>query len=79
MLGFENAILAYSSAEFGKAKGKIWLDEVQCVGTETELGDCIHLAWGTHDCQHYEDAGVSCTSKCLSVCWYVHLKYLVCY
>ena len=63
MLGFKDAVRAYSYATFGQGKGRIWLDNVRCVGTETELGDCPHLSWGTHNCQHYEDAGVACTSK----------------
>lgn len=62
MLGFEGAIRAFSFATFGKGLGKIWLDDVQCVGTEAELADCIHPDFGIHNCHHNEDAGVSCTS-----------------
>ena len=40
--------------------GQIWLDNVQCVGTETRLIDCPANALGTHSCAHSEDAGVRC-------------------
>ena len=63
MLGYANAVRAYSYAHFGEGRGSILLDNVRCVGTETELADCYHLPWGQHNCRHYEDAGVACTSK----------------
>ncbi len=37
------------------------MDEVACVGTETRLIDCPANPLGTHNCGHFEDAGVSCT------------------
>ena len=46
--------------------GQIWLDQVQCTGTEESLLSCTHNALGIHDCSHFEDAGVSCQAlgKC---------------
>ena len=40
--------------------GQIWLDQVNCRGTETRLIDCPANALGTNDCSHFEDAGVRC-------------------
>ena len=40
--------------------GQIWLDNVQCRGTETNLFSCTHSPVGTHNCVHSEDAGVRC-------------------
>ena len=58
--------LHYSAAAaltsgFPSGTGVIWLDEVQCSGTETRLVDCTHPSFGTHNCGHSEDAGVRCT------------------
>ena len=40
--------------------GSIWLDEVNCAGTEARLIDCPADPLGIHDCRHSEDAGVDC-------------------
>ena len=47
--------------------GQIWLDNVQCAGTETRLIDCPRNALGSHNCGHSEDAGVNCISKFIFV------------
>ena len=45
---------------FTNGAGQIWLDNVQCRGTETRLIDCPANALGSHNCVHFEDAGVRC-------------------
>ena len=47
-------------AAYGQGTGPIWLDDVQCVGTEARLVDCPSTAIGSHNCIHFEDASVRC-------------------
>ena len=53
------------ASEYGDVSGgggKIWLDDLECSGDETTLGDCRHHAqgWGVHDCGDWEYVGVCC-------------------
>jgi len=45
---------------YGSGRGKIWLDDIHCDGTERHIGECQHSGWGVHNCGHYEDVAVSC-------------------
>ncbi|KAK1187025.1 C163A protein, partial [Pygoscelis papua] len=60
-LGCGHAIKAFTSAHYGKGSGQIWLDDVNCTGAESDLWACPSRAWGQHNCQHKEDAGVLCS------------------
>ena len=46
-------------ATFGSGTGPIYLDNVQCLGTETTLSSCPYDS-DTSDCFHFEDTGVRC-------------------
>nr|XP_039265426.1 deleted in malignant brain tumors 1 protein-like isoform X1 [Styela clava] len=60
MLDFSEALEAPTNARFGPGRGRIWLDQVNCGGIETSIGDCLHESWGHHNCRHDEDASVIC-------------------
>ncbi|XP_052271845.1 neurotrypsin-like [Dreissena polymorpha] len=51
---------ALSSATYGQGTGKIWLDDVKCIGTESSLFNCQANNWGEGNCNHGEDVGVDC-------------------
>eukprot|EP00057_Strongylocentrotus_purpuratus_P011985 XP_011666459.1 PREDICTED: deleted in malignant brain tumors 1 protein-like [Strongylocentrotus purpuratus] len=60
MLRFVDASTAPGLAQFGEGSDDILLSHVGCNGTEDNLADCVHLRFGVHNCQHNEDAGVTC-------------------
>ena len=60
-LGFSAAVRALKNAFFGRGSGRIWLDNVQCQGHERSIADCQHNGWGSHNCDHNEDASVLCS------------------
>ena len=61
-LGFEEAIDSRGSAFFGPGSGEIILDDVMCVGSESDIMNCPHRRLGNHNCDHNEDASAICQS-----------------
>ena len=61
-LGYNGAVSAVTLAGFGQgaAGSPILLDETKCFGNETAIEQCNHRGFGTNNCAHAEDAGVTC-------------------
>ena len=59
-LGYPDAVDAPRSSHYGPGTGKIWLNNVECTGTEPDLFTCNNDGIGTHSCGHLEDASVEC-------------------
>ena len=47
-------------AAYGQGIGRIWMDNVECAGSEVLLSQCSFRGWGVHDCAHDKDVGVCC-------------------
>ncbi|XP_041853424.1 galectin-3-binding protein A-like [Melanotaenia boesemani] len=59
-LNFPGAKSVVFGKDYGQAPGPIWLDDIACKGTETQLVLCEFKGWGVTDCSHKEDVGVIC-------------------
>ena len=61
-LGFGIAVSVENRAAFGQGSGTIWLDNLQCSGSETDLFSCPYNSLSIHNCGHSEDVGVVCSN-----------------
>ena len=52
---------AVNSSVYGEGKGHIWMNSLECSGTEDSLQNCIFTSCGDVMCTHSQDAAVSCT------------------
>uniref|UniRef100_A0A674JDC7 SRCR domain-containing protein n=1 Tax=Terrapene triunguis TaxID=2587831 RepID=A0A674JDC7_9SAUR len=60
-LGCGTAVSAPGEAVFGEGTGPIWVEKVNCRGTESSLWKCPAKPWGESNCDHKEDAAVNCS------------------
>ncbi|XP_036431295.1 LOW QUALITY PROTEIN: deleted in malignant brain tumors 1 protein-like [Colossoma macropomum] len=72
-LGCGNALNVLRDAHFGRGSGRIWMDNVDCSGSESTLKNCRSRGWGKHYCNHGEDAGVICSGQMLRLADGPHL------
>ncbi|XP_078586198.1 scavenger receptor cysteine-rich domain-containing protein DMBT1-like [Branchiostoma floridae x Branchiostoma japonicum] len=70
-LGYRNGV-ARVGGVFPDGTANIWLDNLNCTGNESSVGDCEINRWGDHDCTHKEDAGVVCSNAAEKDCAEYH-------
>ena len=57
-LGLGGAVRATTGSFFGRGTGRAILSNVDCTGSETALGWCLHSGWSSRSCS--QTAGVVC-------------------
>ncbi|XP_055493502.1 deleted in malignant brain tumors 1 protein-like [Leucoraja erinacea] len=61
VLNCGTARLVTTGAFYGESTGNIWLNGLKCNGSEPALDQCYASPWGVNNCNHSEEAGVSCS------------------
>lgn len=69
--------VAFSSAHFGRGVGPIYLDDVDCTGSESNLADCPHSPSVSCNPGHTEDAGVRCQGS-FTQCYNLYVSTIDC-
>ena len=59
--------IAYRGAFFGRGNGPIYLERFRCNDGDAKLMDCALPPIGLHDCDHSQDAGVTCVGEIVSL------------
>uniref|UniRef100_A0A8C0HCB1 SRCR domain-containing protein n=1 Tax=Chelonoidis abingdonii TaxID=106734 RepID=A0A8C0HCB1_CHEAB len=62
-LGCGSAVPVPGEAAFGEGTGPIWVETLNCRGTESSLWDCPAKPWDESNCDHKEDVGVNCSGE----------------
>ena len=77
-ISFSHHAASYPVQRYGSGNPlNFHLDNVYCTGNESKLSDCYHLGVGVHNCfKGYEEAGVVCNSKLLTVHIYTFTKMI---
>ena len=55
-------VATFTGAHFGEGSGPIHMDNVECVGNEDRLLDCVYDSH-IDDCSHADDMGVICYNE----------------
>ena len=54
-LGYNRAHVA---SYYGAGSGRIWLTNVNCIGSELVIGNCSNSRWGNVESYYFGNAGV---------------------
>uniref|UniRef100_A0A4W3GCS2 SRCR domain-containing protein n=1 Tax=Callorhinchus milii TaxID=7868 RepID=A0A4W3GCS2_CALMI len=58
-----SAISVYNSSQYGEGTGPVWINNVQCAGTETHIWNCPHSTVASSSGTS-RDVGVLCSGEC---------------
>ena len=64
--------VAFTNAHFGSGTGPIYLDNVDCNGTESNLTSCEQSSYVSCYYGHSEDAGVRCQGTFFKILCILH-------
>ena len=73
---FSVGAIPKGNAYFRQGSGRIWLDDLNCNGSETDIAFCGHRGWGRTNCDHSEDASVICNGK-FSCFYFQKFRYIM--
>eukprot|EP00062_Callorhinchus_milii_P025079 gi/632985667/ref/XP_007909811.1/ PREDICTED: deleted in malignant brain tumors 1 protein-like [Callorhinchus milii] len=62
-LNFGSAISVYNSSQYGEGTGPVWINNVQCAGTETHIWNCPYSTVASSS-RTSRDVGVLCSGEC---------------
>ena len=60
-LGYPDAVAALISPHYDQRTVPIWIENVQCLGNESDFFTCAHSGIASHTCEHDQYAAVECT------------------
>ncbi|XP_028407271.1 deleted in malignant brain tumors 1 protein-like [Dendronephthya gigantea] len=60
-LGYPDAVRSLKGWKIPSGPGRVWLEDVDCTGSEENIARCIHPGWGKHGCDHSKDVWVECS------------------
>ncbi|CAG0882026.1 unnamed protein product [Cyprideis torosa] len=63
MLGNHKLGKTLPKGSYGFGHGPVWLDDIQCGGSEGSIVECAHFPWGQTDCDHREDTALQCLEE----------------
>ncbi|XP_052262075.1 uncharacterized protein LOC127865958 isoform X2 [Dreissena polymorpha] len=64
MKGFDFGKVFKPEMEYERTGNEtINIDDLECLGVETDVSECKAREWGTHNCRHDEDVSITCNNQ----------------
>lgn len=59
-INFNRNPIILNSAHVGQGTGRILMENVECLGNETDIATCEFNGWGQTNCSNGDEASVQC-------------------